>query len=61
MGWIVYLFYNKNKTKILKIMEFNRIKDISYVLDIKPSIISNFYHKFINPRGILQYIYIYRV
>jgi len=60
MGWILYLFYDKEKTKVLKIMEFNRIKDISYLLDLKPSIISNYYHKFIHPRGILQYIYIYR-
>jgi hypothetical protein len=35
-------------------MEFRRIKDIAYVLDIEASVISNWYHGLINDRGILK-------
>lgn len=53
-NWILYLFENDEKKDLLKIMEFKTIKEISYVLDIESSIISNWFHGLINPRGILK-------
>ncbi len=53
-AWVLYLFEDKDKKEIFKIMEFKTIKDLSYVLDIEPSIISNWYHGLINARGILK-------
>ena len=53
-AWVLYLFEDEDKKEIFKIMEFKTIKDLSYVLNIEPSIISNWYHGLINPRGILK-------
>jgi hypothetical protein len=47
-NWILYLFEDDRKRDLLKIMEFRRIKDIAYVLDIEASVISNWYHGLIN-------------
>jgi|TARA_R110000824_G_scaffold54360_1_gene150046 hypothetical protein len=53
-GWVLYLFEDDNKKEIFKIMEFKTIKELSYVIKTDPSIISNWYHGLINPRGILK-------
>ena len=53
-NWILYLFEDDNKKDLLKILEFKTIKEVSYVLDMTPSVISNWFHGLINPRGILK-------
>ena len=53
-NWILYLFENKEKSDLLKIMEFKTIKDVSFVLGVDASVISNWFHGLINPRGILK-------
>jgi hypothetical protein len=53
-NWILYLFENNEKKELLKIMEFKTIKEISFVLDMDSSIISNWFHGLIHPRGILK-------
>ena len=53
-NWILYLFENDEKRDLLKIMEFKTIKDVAFVLDVDPSVISNWFHGLINPRGILK-------
>jgi len=53
-GWVLYLFEDDNKKEIFKIMEFKTIKELSYVIKVEPSIISNWFHGLINPRGILN-------
>lgn len=54
-NWILILFTSIDKKDIFKIFELNSVKEMSYLLDVKPQIISNFYHNLINPRGILKY------
>tara|TARA_R110000851_G_scaffold157452_1_gene300316 strand:+ start:47 stop:250 length:204 start_codon:yes stop_codon:yes gene_type:complete len=53
-NWILYLFENDEKRDLVKILEFKTIKDVAFVLDIDSSIISNWYHNLIHPRGILK-------
>jgi len=53
-GWVLYLFEDDDKRELFKIMEFKTIRDLSYVIKIEPSIISNWFHGLINPRGILK-------
>ena len=53
-GWVLYLFENSDKKEIFKIMEFKTIKELSYVIETEPTIISNWYHGLINARGILK-------
>ena len=53
-GWVLYIFDDDNKKEIFKIMEFSTMRQLSYVLDVSPTIISNWYHGLINPRGVLK-------
>ena len=53
-GWVLYLFDDDKKIDIFKIMEFKTIKEMSYVLEVDPAVISNWYHGLILPRGILK-------
>ena len=53
-GWVLYLFDDDKKIDIFKIMEFRTIKQMSYVLEVDPAVISNWYHGLILPRGILK-------
>ena len=59
-GWVVYLFYSEEKKEIFKIMEFKTIKDIGYVFNVDPQVISNFFHGLIRARGILKNIVLYQ-
>ena len=58
--WILYSFTDSNKNEIFKIMEFKSIKDIAYVLDLQPQVISNYFHGLIKPRGILNNCALYQ-
>jgi|TARA_R100000455_G_C6128084_1_gene26520 hypothetical protein len=53
--WYLVLFTNENKNEVFKTIPCKTIKEMSYYLDIKPSIISNYYHKQIKARGVLKY------
>ena len=58
--WYVYLYEDKNKTDIFKIMKFNTINEMSKVMEIKPAVLSNYFHGLIKPRDILEYCMIYQ-
>ena len=57
--WIVELYDSIEKTNLLKVYEFCTISEIAFVLNIKPSTVSNFYHSLIRSRGVLKYINLY--
>ena len=58
--WVVELYTSKEKDELVKVYEFTTIRQVAYVLDMKPSTISNFYHSLIAPRGNLNYVNIYQ-
>tara|TARA_Y100001938_G_C7984678_1_gene376277 strand:- start:195 stop:398 length:204 start_codon:yes stop_codon:yes gene_type:complete len=58
--WYVYLFESEDKTDIFKIMKFDTINEMSEVLQIKPAVLSNYFHGLIKPRGVLKYCMIYQ-
>tara|TARA_R100000900_G_scaffold143277_1_gene125930 strand:+ start:606 stop:812 length:207 start_codon:yes stop_codon:yes gene_type:complete len=59
-NWILWLFEDNDKIDLLKIMEFKTIREIAFVLDLEPQLISNWYHGLINPRGILNNCVLYQ-
>tara|TARA_R100001530_G_scaffold135350_1_gene112347 strand:- start:996 stop:1202 length:207 start_codon:yes stop_codon:yes gene_type:complete len=59
-GWVLYLFEDGEKRDLFKIMEFKTIKEVSYVINIPSTIISNWFHGLINPRGILKNCALYQ-
>ena len=42
--WYLYLFEGEDKTDIFKIMKFDTISEMSEVLQIKPAVLSNYFH-----------------
>jgi hypothetical protein len=58
--WYVYLFEGKDKKDIFKIMKFNTINEMSQVMGLKSSVLSNYFHGLIKPRDILEYCMIYQ-
>ena len=58
--WYLYLFEDEDRTEIFKIMKFDTISEMSIVLDIKPAVLSNYFHGLIKPRGVLKYCIIYQ-
>ena len=58
--WYLYLFETEEKEEIFKIMKFNTINEMSEVLQVKPNILSNYFHGLIKPRGVLKYCVIYQ-
>ncbi len=59
-SWILHLYTDEKKEELLKVMDFETIKDISYVLGIDSQVISNYFHGLIKPRGILKYCVLYQ-
>ena len=59
-SWILHLYKDIEKTDLIKVMEFDTIKDCSYVLGIDTQIISNYFHGLIKPRGVLCYAILYQ-
>ena len=59
--WMLFVFLNKERTELFKVMDFNTIKDVAYVLGERPQTISNYYHNLIKERGLLKYCYLYQV
>ena len=53
--WYLILFSNKEKSMIFKVLECRSVVEMGYYLNLKPQTISNFYHKLIKPRGVLEY------
>jgi hypothetical protein len=58
--WILELFANKDKTELLKVYELQTMRDVGYVLDMRPTTVSNFYHNLTHARGILNFVTIYQ-
>ena len=58
--WYVYLYEDKDKKDIFKIMKFDTINEMSKVMNLKPAVLSNYFHGLIKPRDILEYCMIYQ-
>jgi hypothetical protein len=58
--WIVNVYYDREKTELFKVLQFNTLKEISYCLDTKVHDVSNVYHKIKKPCGVFEKLYIYK-
>ena len=61
--WSVYLFDKEitdGDKDIVKIMKFDTMNSMSDVIGEKPSVLSNYFHGLIKPRGSLKYCIIYQ-
>ena len=58
--WYLILFKDKEKKEIFKVLECKTIKEVAYLLDLEPQVVSNYYHNLINERGNLKYCVLYQ-
>ena len=54
--WYLILFTDETKQNIFKVINCDSMVVMGYYLDVKPQLLSNFYHKLTKPRGILNLI-----
>ncbi len=59
-SWIMILFTDLEKKDIFKVLEFNTLKEIAYVMNKEIHDVTNFYHQITKPKRIFQYINIYQ-
>ena len=59
--WLLITFTDETKKEIFKMLEFNTINEIAYIVGLKPQEISNYYHKLINARYNLKYCDIFQI
>ena len=52
--WYLVIFTNEEKNEVFKVIKCNTIKEMAYYLNMDTQIISNYYHKQIKPRGVLN-------
>ena len=58
--WVLEVFCDMEKTQPLKICIFATVNEVAYVLGMKPSVVYNYYHSLIAPRGTLRYVNLYK-
>lgn len=61
MTWVLFVFYDKEHKDLIKFGEFNTIKEVAYLVDLKPSVVSNYYHTLIKPRKLLEYCKLFHI
>ena len=59
--WLLILYYDKEKKNQFKVLEVDTIKHLGYLLDMKSSDISNFYHGLIYSRGNLDFCHLFKI
>jgi len=59
--WLLFVFFDKEKTDLWKVLDLNTIKDVGYIVNQSPQVVSNYYHNLIKERGLLKYCYLYQV
>ena len=51
---------DKQKKEIFKVLEFNTLKEIAYVMNKNIYDVTNFYHEITKPKKLFNYINIYQ-
>ena len=58
--WIIQIYYDKDKKSFYKNVECNTLKEVAYLTRTQIYDVSNFYHKITKPKGIYEYLTIYK-
>ena len=58
--WFLFVFLDTDKKELYKIIDCDTIKQVSYLVDLKPQVVSNYYHGLIKERGLLKYCRLYQ-
>lgn len=58
--WLLVIYYDTEKKEFYKKIECDTLEEIAYLLNKKIYDVSNVYHKITKPKGIFNYISIYK-
>ena len=59
-SWIMILFTDLEKKDIFKVLEFNTLREIAYVMNKEIYDVTNFYHEITKPKRIFKFVNIYQ-
>lgn len=58
--WILVIYASAKKDEVVKVHNFNSIRQIAYIVNERPRDVSNYYHGLILARGNLKYVDMYK-
>ena len=58
--WHLMVFSDQARTEPVKVMSFDTVNDVSYVVGEPAKTIYNFFHRLIRPRGSLRYVSLFK-
>jgi len=59
-NWVLVIYSNELKNNIVKVINVDSIKQIAYIINETPTDVSNFYHKLIKSKNLMNLIDIYK-
>ena len=61
MRWYMVMFESPDHERVVKVMRFDTMKQMAYILDVSAQKLSNIYHGLVKPKGLAKYVIIYHV
>tara|TARA_R110000744_G_scaffold101834_2_gene196158 strand:+ start:285 stop:545 length:261 start_codon:yes stop_codon:yes gene_type:complete len=58
--WVLTIYRDVNKSEAVQTIHFDTIKDLAYIVGVKPQDCSNFYHRLSGAKGIFKFISIFQ-
>lgn len=58
--WHLMLFADLQRSNLVKVMSFSTVSEVAVVLNETPQVVSNFYHRLINPRNAMRYVSLFK-
>ena len=58
--WHLMLFADLQRSNLVKVMSFSTVSEVAVVLNETPQVVSNFYHRLINPRNAMRYVSMFK-
>ena len=58
--WHLMVFQDEARTALVKVMSFETVNEVSYVVGMPAKTIYNYFHRLIRPRGPLKYVSLFK-
>ena len=58
--WNLMIFEDAAKTSVVKVMSFDTVNEVSYVVGMPTKTVYNYFHRLIRPRGPLCYVSLFK-
>ena len=58
--WHLMVFEDEARTAPVKVMSFETVNEVSYVVGMPAKTVYNYFHRLIRPRGPLKYVSLFK-